>query len=74
MMRRIFCLFIISLCFIAVIISANAQEVPVVQEEWNPPVPGPVTTQPPLCGRAKFVAQQFCFLSTFSVLSFSSSI
>ncbi len=63
MMRRIFCLFIISLCFIAVIISANAQEVPVVQEEWNPPVPGPVTTQPPLCGRAKFVAQQFFFFN-----------
>lgn len=63
MLRRVFSLFIICFCFIAIKINANAEEAPVVQEEWNPPVPGPVTTQPPLCGRAKFVAQQFFFFN-----------
>lgn len=61
-MRIVFYLFIIGFCFVANNINANAEEVPVVQEEWNPPSAGPITTWTAgLCGKGKFQAQPFFF-------------
>lgn len=64
MMRRTFCLFVISLCFITGEINANAEGAPAARTEWNPSVPGPVTAEPSLCGRAKLVIQPFFFFNS----------
>ena len=61
-MRIAFYSFIIGFCFVANNINANAEEVPVVQEEWNPSSAGPITTWTAgLCGKGKFQAQPFFF-------------
>jgi len=61
-MRRFFCLFIICFSFSFIKINANAEEVSLAQEEWNPSSAGPITTwTAPLCGKGKFSVQPFFF-------------
>ena len=69
MIRRVFCLFIIYLCFSFTKINASAADAPAsasptqaTEEEWNPPSAGPITTwTAPLCGKGKVSVQPFFF-------------
>ncbi|MDD5691826.1 MAG: transporter [Candidatus Omnitrophica bacterium] len=62
MLRNVLCIFCAGIILIGINTGAMAQDVSQVQDDWDPPSAGPVTTwTAPLCGKGKFVIQPFVF-------------